>query len=224
MPPRYPLPWQIATPFIWDVMRDNSRSFQADACNCVSLLSPPLKIINPERIPASGPALLVSNHYSRSGFQAWWIALGISAAVPMEVHWLMTNTWSYLGPLAPLSHWALTRVAQVYGFTSSPPMPPLPKDVEARARAVRRLLEIVRSPGATIALVPEGRDHPGGVLGPSPHGAGRLVEKLAIHCQRIVPIGVYEDDESLCLSFGLSFGLNPLQQTSAERRDQKVGQ
>lgn len=219
MPLRYPFPWRLAFPLFWDALRVGSRSFQADARTCVNLLTPPLKIINPENIPTHGPSLLIANHYSRPGFQAWWIALAISAVVPMKVHWLMTNAWTFLGPLTPLSQWALNRIARVYEFTTSPPMPPKPKDVNARAIAVRRILEISRSPDAVIALAPEGRDHPGGILGTFPPGVGRFIEKLAVHCQPIVSIGVYENEQSLCLNFGSSFELNPAPQRSAEIRD-----
>lgn len=137
---------------------------------------------------------------------------------------MMTNAWTFLGPLTPLSHWALTRVARIYGFIATPPMPPDPKDVAARAQAVRCVLEVAHSPGAVIALAPEGRDQPGGLLGPLPPGVGRFIEKITQHCQPIVPIGVYEDDQSLCLRFGPPFALNIAIQTSADRRDQIVEQ
>jgi len=201
-----------------------NRSFPTDARIAISLLSPPLKIFNSENIPSHGPALLLTNHYSRPGFQAWWIALAISASVPGEIHWLMTDAWTFLGPLTSLSHWALTRVAKVYGFTTSPPMPPRPEDVEARALAVRRVLKVARASEALIALVPEGRDQPGGILGSFPSGAGRFIEKLAIHCQRIVPIGVYEDKDFLCLRFGPPLRLKPDCRQSAKIRDQIISQ
>lgn len=224
MSPRYPIPWRIGLVLFWDALRSNSRSFRADSHTCISLLSPPLQIINPENIPGSGPCLLITNHYSRPGFQAWWIALAISAALPIEIHWMMTNAWTFLGPLTPFSQWTLSRIARVYGFTSSPPMPPRPQDMEARARAVRQVLKISRSSAAVIALAPEGCDHPGGILGPFPPGAGRFIEKLVIHLQRIVPVGVYEDDQALCLRFGPAFELKPAPQQSAEIRDQAISQ
>jgi len=223
MPARYPFPWRIAFPLFRDALRAGNRSFQADARIAVSLLSSPLKIFNPENIPKHGSALLVTNHYSRPGFQAWWIALAISAAAPVEIHWMMTDAWTFLGPLAPLSHWILTRIAGVYGFTSTPPMPPAEKDLGARARAVRRVLEIARTSSTVIALAPEGRDYPKGILGPLPSGGGRFIEKLATHCQPIVPIGVYEDNESLCLGFGPPIVLSASSKTTAEVRDQVVG-
>jgi len=224
MPLRYPFPWRVALPLLWDILQLNERPFQVDARACTDLLSPSPKILNPENIPLQGPALLVTNHYARPGFKAWWIALAISASVPPEIHWMMTNAWTFLGPLTPLSHWVLTRMAQVYGFTAVPAMSPRPKEIDERARAVRHILKIAHSPGAVIALAPEGRDQPGGVLGSFPPGAGRFLEHIAQTCQPIVPIGVYEDDEALYLRFGSPFRLGKIIQSSTEERDQWVRQ
>jgi 1-acyl-sn-glycerol-3-phosphate acyltransferase len=223
MPTRYPFPWRIALVLFWAALRSQQRAFQVDARTCSERLSPPLKTINPQNIPTRGPALLVTNHYARSGFRAWWIALAISAVVPPEIHWMMTDAWAFLGPLAPLSHWVFVRVARVYGFTTTPPMPPQPRDASARALAVRRVLEVARASGAVIALAPEGRDQPGGVLGPFPPGAGRFIEQIARHCQPIIPVGVYEDGESLCLCFGPPLLLDVGPGSSSLRRDQMIG-
>ncbi|MEW6716153.1 MAG: hypothetical protein AB1345_01430 [Chloroflexota bacterium] len=225
MPPRYPLPWHIGVLLLRDALRLRHRSFSADARACVELLSPPPKILNSENIPQYGPALLVTNHYYRPGFKAWWIALAISAAVPQDVHWMMTSAWTFLGSLEPLSQWLFPRVARVYGFTPTPPMPPDPRDVEMRAHAVRSVLRVARqTPGVIIALAPEGRDNSGGVLGPLPPGVGRFIEKLMHTCQRILPIGVYEDANHFCLNFGLPFTLDLPQGLTPRERDRKVGQ
>jgi hypothetical protein len=81
---------------------------------------------------------LTINHYARPGFHAWWLALALSAVVPTDVHWIMTAAWTYSDgfrarTVTPLSRWLFGRIAQVYGFTSMPPMPPDPKDVVALA-------------------------------------------------------------------------------------------
>jgi hypothetical protein len=55
-----------------------------------------------------------------------------------------------------------------------------------------------------------------------PPGAGRFINKIADHCQLIVPIGVYEKEGSLCLHFGRTFKLERPVQPSAEERDQAV--
>jgi hypothetical protein len=162
------------------------------------------------------------NHYSRPGFDAWWIALGVSAVVPVEIHWMMTNAWNHLGLLEPITHWLFPRLAQVYGFTTTPPIPSAPEEMESRFRAVRRVIEAARSPGAVIGLVPEGRDNPGGVLGQPPPGVGRFIYQLSKHCQRIVPIGVYEDADHLCLNFGPPYTISIPSIMTTNVRDRQV--
>jgi hypothetical protein len=168
------------------------------------------------------------NHYSRPGFQAWWIALGISAAVPFEIHWLMTAAWTFpdnnfLQTFTPLTYWLFSRVAQVYGFTTTPPMPPDPSQIQERARSVRRVLKYAReAEEPVIAIAPEGRDYPGGVLGSPSPGVGRFITQLAKQCQRITPIGVYEDDENLWISFGPAFELEMPPKCSPDDLDQEI--
>ncbi len=223
MPARYPFPWKVGLLLLRDALLLRQRDFRADNLEIVKLLDPPPYILGEEHIPIQGPALLVSNHYSRSGFPAWWIAIGISACVPLDIHWQMTAGWTHIRGLEILSRWLFPRVAQVYGITATPPMPPKPEETEARARAVRQVLSYARqTPAPVMGLAPEGRDHPGGILVPPPPGAGRFIEKLVAYCQRIVPIGVYEDREHLCVSFGPAFDLEIPSGATADQRDQTV--
>jgi 1-acyl-sn-glycerol-3-phosphate acyltransferase len=200
-----------------------------DAQASIRTLNPPPQLLQTKNIPTQGPALLVTNHYARPGFQAWWIALAISAVLPVEVHWMMTSGWTFLGPLDRPSRALFTRVARVYGFTPTPPMPAQPQEAEPRARAVRQVLAYARvSKQAVVALAPEGRDQPGGALGLFPPGAGRFIQQLSVHCQPIIPIGVYENESGLCLSFGPAFeielppGLKPGERDA--QASQQVGQ
>lgn len=154
-PSRYPFLWRTSLLLLRDALLQRQRSFRSDAIACVDLLPFTPKISNPENIPKSGPCLLVMNHYARPGFPAWWIALGISAAVPFEIHWMMTAAWTHMGPLEPVTRWLFPRLAGVYGFTTTPPMPPDPTEVEARARAVRQVLGYARgTQSPVIGLAP----------------------------------------------------------------------
>jgi hypothetical protein len=193
-----------------DALRHQGRSFRNDAFEAVSLLPSQPRIINPQNIPAEGTALLVLNHYSRPGFDAWWIGLGISAVVPCEIHWMMTSGWRHAGVFSPITRWLFPRLAKVYGFTTAPPMPPDPREVEARVVAVRAVPQVARKTDAIIALAPEGRDQPDGILGEPPAGVGRFLYQIAKYRDRIVPIGVYEDGLFLCFNFGPSFQLEEL--------------
>lgn len=204
------------------------RSARADSIACIRTLNPQPKIIQPENIPASGPSLLVMNHYTRAGFQAWWIAMGISAVVPTDIHWLMTSAWTfsenkYLQNFTPATRWFFSRVTRVYGFTTTPPMPPDPDHVEERARSVRQVLTFAReSDQPVIGIAPEGSDQPGGILGTPPPGVGRFIKQLAKHCKRIIPIGVYEDDNRLNISFGEPFELEITANHAADQIDRDV--
>jgi hypothetical protein len=56
------------------------------------------------------------NQYSRPGFQAWWIALAVSALLDIDLHWVITSGWVYEDPLrsmtiTPLSRFMLRRIA-----------------------------------------------------------------------------------------------------------------
>ncbi|MBN1887824.1 MAG: 1-acyl-sn-glycerol-3-phosphate acyltransferase [Thermoflexales bacterium] len=226
--PAYPILWKNVFELLLAAVRLRERSFQADARAWVEALCPPLQVQGRQHIPASGPALLTVNHYSRPDFQAWWIAFAISAVVPADVHWVMTAAWTFAGqpiarPLTPLSRWLFQRIASVYHFTPMPPMPPAPSETEARAQAVRRVLDYARTTAQPlVGLSPEGQDVASGVLGWPPPGAGRFVSHLARLCHHIVPVGVYEDGDRLCLRFGAAYHLTLPPQLDAAERDRQA--
>jgi hypothetical protein len=178
----------------------------------------------------TGPCLVTVNHYSRPGFRAWWIALGISAVIPAEVHWVVTAAWTFPGRwwrryATPLSGWVLRQAASVYGFTSTPPMPPEPHEYAQRAWAVRRVLSYAhQAERPLIGLAPEGRDFPDGRLGPPPPGAGRFIQLLADAGLQILPVGAYEADGSFCLRFGPPYALQVPSGLSAAQRDAYASQ
>jgi hypothetical protein len=212
--PHYPLPWGIVAHIAAAAARRRTRTFRPDALDCVARLRPPLRVLGSEHAPAAGPGVLTVNHYARPGFGAQWLVLALSATVPAEIHWVTTAALTFPGHplralLRPLSRVALRAVAGVYGFTTMPPMPPSEADAAARAQAVRALLAYARATRRPlIGLAPEGRDLPGGVLGPPPPGSGRFVLALAGLGLRIAPVGAYEQDGALCLSFGPAYALD----------------
>lgn len=229
MSPRYRLPAGVLIPLALAVLTGRRRAFGPDARACVAGLRPPLRVLGEAHRPADGPCLITVNHFSRPGFQAGWIPLAISAQVPVEIHWVMTAAWTFPNrpqarwALRPASRWLLRRLAQVYAFTAMPPMPPDPADVVARAGAVRRVLAYARRTGRPIiGLAPEGRDFPGGVLGPPPPGAGRFISRLAGLGLEIAPAGVYEAEGGLVVSFGPRFRLAAGGDLTAEARDETV--
>ena len=211
--PSYSYPPSVVLGLAAGVFFGGRRSFRRDGQACLARLDPPLRLLGRENLPASGPALITFNHYYRPGFDAWWMALAIDAVMPEEVHFVMTGELTYPGVwYAPLgmaaSRWLLRRLGRVYGFTTMPPMPPRPRDLEARARSVRAVLAYARAhPQALLGLAPEGGDQPGGRLNWPPSGAGRFLSLLAEDGRPILPVGAYEEDGSFCLSVGETYRL-----------------
>jgi hypothetical protein len=218
---RYPLSWRLAVGLVWSLCTLRRRSFAEDARRAVAELRPPLEVTGGEHVPATGPCLVTCNHYSRPGFQAWWLAFAITAAMAErrapgavdEVFWVMTAAWRFENSrwrqrfLAPLSRRAFVRVARVYGFVTMPPMPPVPEETEERAVAVLRTVRLARRlvrTGGLLALAPEGRDVPIGLAEPPP-GLGLFVGLLAEAGMPLLPAAVSERSGRLRVSFGPVF-------------------
>jgi hypothetical protein len=222
--PQYSYPSGMVAGLTVDFLLRRAHSFREDGIACMERLKPSLQVQGGPTIPRIGPYLLTFNHYYRSGFNAWWMALALAATVPVEIHFVMTGELTFPGQwYAPLgmagSHWLLKRFSLIYGFTTMPPMPPRPQDLQARARSVRRVLAYARShPQAILGLAPEGGDQPGGLLNMPPAGAGRFTLLLAEQGFPIVPVGCFEEAGALCLRFGERYHLQiPAGLTSKEK-------
>jgi hypothetical protein len=231
MYPDYSYPLHLAPGFFASLLCGTRRSFHNDARACLARLKPPLKILGTENIPQTGPALITFNHYYRAGFHAWWLALAIAAVVPQEIHFGMTGELTWPGKwYAPLgqagSRWLLGWLARIYGFTTMPPMPPRPRDVEARARSVRAMLEYARNhPQAILGLAPEGGDNvPSGALTWPSSGAGRFVSLLAAQGFPIVPVGAYEEAGEFCVSFGTAYRYQVPPRSAPAEKDRHAAQ
>jgi hypothetical protein len=224
--PRYRYDSSALLGLIFDSLRLHPRVFKADAAAHLAQMNPPPRILGVENIPQHGPCLITMNHYFREGFQVWWLAFAITHALPMNPHWIMTGELTFPGQprLAPLgmvvTHWALHRIARVYGFTAMPPMPPREKDVDERAQAVRAVLSFVeRTPNSVLCLAPEGGDMPEGKLSYPPQGVGRFISLLASKRLMIVPVGGWEEDGMLNVRFGAAYPLELQRQLPSDEKD-----
>jgi Acyltransferase len=226
--PHYSYPTYLLIDLFIDVLLGGRRSFRSDAVACIARLTPPLRVLGNQNIPSVGACLLTFNHYSRPGFNAWWTTLAIASQLPLEAHFIMTNELTFPGkwfaPVGrPLSHWALKRGAKVYDFTSMPPMPPREKDVAARAQSVREVLSfVVHMKNPVVCLAPEGGDMPGGRLAMPPMGLGRFVAHLVNKGLRLIPVGIWEQENLLCIRFGPAYDLAVQRGAPSDQLDRRV--
>lgn len=223
---QYKLPLSIVLSLTYDALTSGKRSFREDALTCVDNLNPPLRVLGKEHIPTGGSCVVTVNHYYRPGLDAWWIALAVAATVPLEMHWVTTGELMHWGKLgSPVSRWALKRIGKTYGFTTMPPMPPRPQDVEARARSVKKVLKLLKQTGNTIlGLAPEGADQVRGELSVPPSGVGRFGLLLAGLGSAFVPVGVYEADGTLCVRFGPAYRLSFPSGLSSDEKDRAAAE
>jgi hypothetical protein len=206
--PRYKIPLPILANLVIAGLFGLKRNFRTDAARMLPGITPQPVLTGKENLPACGPGVITVNHYFRSGFWTPWFPALISAAVPRDIFWTMTDAFTYPGYrfgwlYRSVSHWVLGRVAKVYSFNSMPPMPPAPGEIMERTQSVTRIMAYARKhPEALIGLAPEGGDQPGGCLHLSPPGFGKLAIALARQGMVFYPVGVYEEHGLFCIRFG----------------------
>ena len=195
----------------WSYLIGRRRNFHRDALALVSTIQPPM-IVRGTFPPDSDQGYIVLvNHYWRPGFRSMWIGITISSLISSPVRWVMTSAWIYPDflrsiTITPLSRWFLKKIAECYGFTLMPPMPPRPEDIQVRAIAVRSLQSYIRSTlRPIIVIAPEGADNQSGDLGIPPNGVGRLLYLLLEHGLSLLPCGLYENNGHLHLHIGEPF-------------------
>jgi hypothetical protein len=228
-------PWYLFSPrlvsgVLWSVLRQRRRSFAQDADLLLSPLQPPPAVEGAQLIPAAGAFLVVTNHYTRPGLDAWWGPALITQVIAQRrpdtpVHWLMTNAWLYHDRLhswtvTPVTRWLFTHLAQMYDFVTTPPVYDGGVQPREGAIAVRRFLTLAqqaRARGEVLAIAPEGGGdaaHPGCLVAPPP-GTGRFLLLLAHQTETaspdaslpFLPVGMAECDGRLTATFGQRFSL-----------------
>ena len=228
--PDYPFPWVFLGSFGISLILNRPRSFRKDAQYWISGLKPPLEVYHSEFLIHETSCLITINHYYRPGFRIWWVPFAISAVFQREIHWIMTDTWTFpnrpFSPqLARLSKVILRRIAKLYGFDSMPPMPPDANLILNRARSVRSVLNFVKqTKNPVIGLAPEGRDSPDGKLQLPPPGTGRFIAHLANMGLDLIPVGAFEAGDRLCLDFGAPYRLILPEGYSPDEIDHYVSQ
>jgi hypothetical protein len=215
--PVYSLPLLPLLRFIPAWWLGLKRPFQTDARQLLQGMQPPPQVSGIEHIlpPGTYPGgcLLTLNHYQRDGFGIWWAAIALSAILPVEIRWIVTSAWIGVGTVRNM--WVCRAVtlllgglARVYDFIRFPPMPPRPQEAQARALALRHVVQAVRAnPQVLLGLAPEGGDSMGGTLILPPPGAGKFIHHLGQMGMVIQPVGIYEENGRFCLNFAAPYHL-----------------
>lgn len=213
-----PLMGQIFSSFL----KGTVRSIKKDSQRAIKGITPPIHIIGTEHIPSSGPALITINHYARHGFSIVWGAMAVAAQLPENQIWLMTSAWTDRKPgLDAMRTSATTRVfsrmAQMYGAVTTPPLPPVPEEQKERVLGIKRLLhKINKDLSAVVCIAPEGRDFAQGELGSPATGTGKLILKLESELGCIIPVGICECIGRLIIVFGEAYNLKGKGFTSSD--------
>jgi hypothetical protein len=228
MRPSYPFPWIVIPGLVGSSITGVKRPFKGDAQRLVGTLPKFLNVSGRENLPGCGPILITANHYSHPGFSMLWMAVAVSSLVPQEISWVITRAWTYEGRLQNLvlggmSRFILGQIARDYQFIAMPAIPAQPEETIDRAMAIRKLFRLIKSdPAAFIGIAPEGQDIPGGKLGWPPPGAGRLVMEIARKGFKVLPVGIFENDDCLCVHFGQVFPVTKPEGVPAKEVDQAV--
>nr|MBC7245390.1 hypothetical protein [Chloroflexota bacterium] len=234
---RYSYSPRLALSIAASILLGQKRAFSADAKQLLVGIQPEPRVENAHLIPPEDAFVVVTNHYYKPGYGVWWGIALITAAIVQaratsdEVIWLMTNRWTYPDALrrrllTPITHLLFTRLAQIYGFVSMPPMPPQPQYLQEGVRSVRQVLFLLSNAHSErkplIGLAPEGRDSPDGSLIEPPPGSGRLLLHMANLGLKVLPVGVAEVDGVLTASFGPPFTLGSWPELSKEEQDRQA--
>ena len=225
--PKYSYPPGRFIPAAWDLVLAHRRDLQEDAKACIQDMEAELKVLGKENIPQHGGCVLTINHFHRPGLGAQWIALAVTALVPLKMRWAVTgelmcqDKW-YQAVGSRASRVFLRRLAYLYDLITMPPMPPRPQDVEARAASVRAILQYVRrEKDPILGISPEGHNPPNGVLKRPAPGFGRFASLLSKAGMRFVPAAGYETDGVFHIHFGKAYELYAQGGHSAVERDEQ---
>jgi hypothetical protein len=228
--PKYSYPPGRFVRAAWDLILARRRDLQQDAKACIEHMSAELRVLGEENIPQRGDCVLTINHYHRPAFGAQWIALAVTALVPLKMRWAVTGElmcegkW-YRAIGSRASRIFLKQLAYIYGLMTMPPMPPRPKDVEARAASVRAILDYVkRTNDPVLGISPEGYNPPSGVLTRPATGFGRFALLLSKAGMRFIPVGGYEANGIFHIHFGKQYELSILSGLSADQKDKQAMQ
>lgn len=166
----------------------------------------PRRVEDIDHVPGAPPFVLVANHYARLGLRPYhcgMIMTGLIAqarpAVP-HIRWVITSEWygRRLGPVPvppSLYRWTFRRAARVYRAAI---MPRRASEVLARAAVLRDVARALER--EAVGLMPEAGGS--GTLREPLEGSGLFVHWLSKRGVPIIPVGFWDDGDTLVISCG----------------------
>jgi 1-acyl-sn-glycerol-3-phosphate acyltransferase len=184
---------------------------------------PPVAL-DTDLVPRNGSFVIVGNHYERPGLWMAWPAVFVSRVIAEttghEVRWIAIQEWEDFSLLRIHIPRGLIRrlFERAFGTYGIIPMAPPDAPRAARAASMRAAVEELRR-GQVLGLMPEGTVGSTPELLAAREGAGSFLLLLAATGAQILPVGLYEKDDSLVARFGEPFELKPPNEVARDERD-----
>jgi 1-acyl-sn-glycerol-3-phosphate acyltransferase len=224
--PKYEFPRLPLSGFAFDLLLARRRSFARDSLTIMAANPYPRRLEGLDNVPEAGTFVLVMNHYNRPGLHVYHCAMAVSAALSQrrphepEVRWtfISEHYGRRIGPVPIplwLIRWVFRRVARVYDLVVLPRREEL---VLARAAALRRFARALTA--SPVGLTPEGSGS--GRLVEPPSGSGLFLTALCRRSYGLLPVAVWEENNTLVIRFGEPFRLSLPEELTREERDRQA--
>jgi hypothetical protein len=225
-PPNYEFPRLPLAGFGLDLLLGRRRSFLKDSQTVMAANSYRRQVRGLDNLPSEGPFVVVTNHYARRGLRTYHCAMFITTVVAEQrrlspaIRWVITSEWyGYrLGPIPIpvwLIRWTFRQVGKVYGHLV---MPRQASRAVGRAAVLRRIARIAQR--ESIGVTPEAGGS--GVLREPLKGSGLFLQALSERGLPLVPTGIWEEDDTLMISFGEPFALSVAEEGPRQDRDRRA--
>jgi 1-acyl-sn-glycerol-3-phosphate acyltransferase len=205
--PKYRIPLRNFVQAGWYMALGKPRNLGHDFRYLAGKLPVAPVISGTQYLPASGPYVVVANHYERPGLWMGWSGM-IAARVVYEhserrLRWIAIAEWhdyKLAGIAVPpkLTRFLFDRFFRVFGFIA---MEPPGATAAERAGGVRSALEAIRV-GDAIGIFPEGNIGSTPAMIKAQQGSGAFLLGLHARSAPLIPLGLFEAGNRLHLRFG----------------------